>query len=198
MQITIEIIKVSKPEAKSGKFGVFHQLEVTYKELSNGGKVGGKKLVDFGDSKEVYTAALAWKEGQVISIRNEKIGDFWAWVQILAIAVDEPSPETPKRNAVENTPTVPTNEQVLGITAVSKVTKQQWVPDEVRQRLIVRQSSLERAMQYHALGGGTPTVPEILALAGNFTDWVFEVNQSTPSIENKKPGRPKKIEVEVE
>src|SRR5258708_11223549 len=118
MQIQVQIIKVSKVEKKSSKQGSYETLEVTYKDTNNG-KVGGKKLVSFGDYKHIFEAAKEWKEDQIVELQLEKIGEYWTWVNIL----DEPVKEA-KKDSVEK-------------TDKPAATKQQWVPDEVRQRLIV-------------------------------------------------------------
>jgi hypothetical protein len=179
MNLNLEIIKVSKPEHKAGKGRGYNTIEVTYKDITAGGKVGGKKLVDFGDYVHVYNVAKDWEEGQTVCVETQKVDGYWTWVNIL----DSTSSETPKRNEVENTPT--------------KSTKQQWVPDEVRQRLIVRQTALERAIAFES--GNSPTIEDVFATAEKFVDWVFEVQPTeTPAKRGRKPKVVEETPPEVE
>lgn len=177
MLLTLEIIKVSKPEKKPGKGGGYESLEVTYKDLTGGGKVGGKKLVSFGPYKHVFEVAKGWAEGQVINVEIEKIDGYWAWTSTTEGEAPDVSPtqESPKVDA-------------------PKATKQQWVPDEVRQRLIVRQSALERAISYEVYQNNSASIEDVLSTAERFVDWVFEVEPE----EKPKRGRKAKAEVEVE
>lgn len=183
MQIQVQIIKVSKVEKKSSKQGSYETLEVTYKDTNNG-KVGGKKLVSFGDYKHIFEAAKEWKEDQIVELQLEKIGEYWTWVNIL----DEPVKEA-KKDSVEK-------------TDKPAATKQQWVPDEVRQRLIVRQSCLERAIQFEF--ENNPAIEDILRTAERFVNWVFEVEGiQTPEakvevLAKPKAGRPRKTEAVAE
>lgn len=160
MNISIEIIKVSKPETLPGKNGTYQKLEITYKDLTNGGKVNGKKLVDFGDYAHIFKAALNWKEDDVIQIQQEKLPgsdgkSYWTWVNV--VSGDTQEKETVTKDSPKK----------------EGATKQQWVPDDVRQRLIVRQSALERAITFEA--GNSPSIEDVLRTAERFVDWVFEV-----------------------
>jgi hypothetical protein len=179
MQMQIQIIKVGKEENK----GTYKAIQVTYKNLSQGGKVEGKNVVNFGDYAHMFPIAATWQEDQIISIRNEKIAnpktgkEYWTWVDVLD-GDAEPSPETPKRNEVEKT--------------TVKSTKQQWVPDEVRQRLIVRQSALERAILFEA--PNAPSLEDVLKTAERFVDWVFEVGAGAQEAPAKRGRKAKVVE----
>lgn len=173
MNVQIEIIK-TKVETKPSKQGSYEQMEVTYKNLTAGGKVEGKKLFSFGDNKAVFLAAKDWKEDQVINLRSEKLPgrdgkEYWTWVEVL-----ETTPEP--------------SEQQEGVKVT---TKQQWVPDEVKQRLIVRQSCLAQAVNYENGTGNAATTDDVLKTAGLFMDWVYE--KDVQEQVKKSVGRPKKV-----
>lgn len=131
MHINIQVIKVTKPEKVKTAKGGYKSLEITYKDLSDG-KVGGHKLVDF-KYPEVFDAVSLAKEDSVYSVNKEKIDGYWAWVAVKELD-SVPVEDTPASTVTRGTEKVPV------------ATKQQWVPDEVRQRYIVRQSTLGHAV----------------------------------------------------
>lgn len=170
-QMTIQIIKVGKPQSK----GTYNAIEVTYKNLSQGGKVEGKNVVDFGDYAHVFEAAKTWQEDQIVNIQNEKIKnaksgkEFWTWVDVLG----------------EDVPAIKGESVAKDIKVDAAPTKQQWVPDADKQRLIVRQNSITNAVAYEGNNAGNSD--DVLKTAEKFFNWVFEV----PSV---KPAKAKKVE----
>ena len=193
MQLQLEIIKVSKPEKKPSKGGGYEVLEVTYKDLTGGGKIAGKKLFSFGDYAHVFEAAKSWNEEQVINIQSEKLPgsdgkEYWTWVNVLESVSSLVDPE------------IAPGVKQSDVPAITKPTsKQQWVPDEVRQRLIVRQSCLAQAVAYEK--ENSATLLNVLDTAETFVSWVFEAaaQQVAMAEAPAKRGRPKKVEaIEVE
>lgn len=187
MQLQIQVIKVKDKFFPSAKGG-YSMLEVTYQNLSQGGKTEGKKLFSFGDYAAVYEAAKEWKEDQVVSVQNEKVyskkddRDYWTWVAV--VEGGDTATEAVVENKKEAT--------VVDKKAEATPTKQQWVPDEVKQRLIVGQTSIEHAIAFEA--GNSATVDDVLVTAQRFYDFVFSHTESkTAAVEvPKKAGRPKK------
>jgi hypothetical protein len=179
LQLQIQIIKVGKVLSK----GTYKAIEVTYKDLNDGGKVKGKNLVDFGDYAHVFEAAKSWQEDEVVTVENIKImnsktgKEFWTWVDVL----DTVAEKEVVAEAVSDNKEKP---------AVAAPTKQQWVPDEAKQRLIVRQSCLAQAVNFEK--DNAPSVESVLILAERFFDWVYEKPVA------KGVGRPKKVVQEPE
>ena len=155
-EMRIEIIKVSKPE----KVKKYEQIEVTYRDLSNDGKVSGKRLVSFGDYKHVYDIVRNLQEGDLATVNYEKVDGYWTWVSI----------NTDQQGEVKTVNN-------------DKPAKQAWVPDEVRQRLIVRQSCLAQAVASEQ--GNAASIEDIFSRADRFVDWVFEV-EAAPKAKKTK------------
>lgn len=180
MNISIQIIKVGKPQSK----GTYNAIEVTYKNLSQGGKVEGKNVVDFGDYAHVFEAAKGWQEDQIVNIQNEKIKnaksgkEFWTWVDVQEAGEDQPQP-------LQEKAAVPKDVKEAQATPAGK---QQWVPDADKQRLIVRQNSITNAVAYEGNNAGNSD--DVLKTAEKFFNWVFEA---------PKPVKAKKVvEAEVD
>lgn len=148
MQFNIQVIKVTKPEKVKTAKGGYKSLEITYKDLSDG-KVGGHKLVDF-KYPEVFDAVSLAKEDSVYSVNKEKIDGYWNWVAVKELdsmpEAEKPSTKDPKED--KERPPIATN-------------KQQWVPDEVRQRYIVRQSTLGHAVALLGPGASFEAVRDL-------------------------------------
>lgn len=144
MQFNIQVIKVTKPEKVKTAKGGYKSLEITYKDLSDG-KVGGHKLVDF-KYPEVFDAVSLAKEDSVYSVNKEKIDGYWAWVAVKELdSVPVEDTSAPKRDTEK----------------VPVTSKQQWVPDELRQRYIVRQSTLGHAVALLGPGASFESVRDL-------------------------------------
>lgn len=185
MNITIEVIKTKDTHFPNAKGG-YNILEVTYKNLSSGGKVEGKKLMSFGDYAHVYKAALDWEEDQQVTLESQKIAgrdgkEYWTWVNI----IDNGEKEVVATKSVKED----------GAKAVNP-TKQTWVPDEVKQRMIVRQSSLAQAVNWEKENGAT--LEDVFATAERMFNWVmdspFKETLKEETAPPKRVGRPKKAE----
>lgn len=189
MQVQIQVIKVKDKFFPSAKGG-YSVLEVTYQNLTQGGKTEGKKVISFGDYAHVYEAAKNWEEDQIVTLQLEKVyskkddRDYWTWVDIV-------NGDTATGEVVEK------KKEATVATGTGGAAKQQWVPDADKQRLIVRQSSLAQAVNFDK--DNNATIDDVLRTASRFFDWVFE--QTTTPTEKaekaatdtvKKAGRPRK------
>lgn len=157
MQFKAEVVQIS--ESKHNAKGKGHEyIELTYKDLKEG-RLSGKRLVDFGDYKNLYDEVQEFEVGQEITIQMEKIKDFWT---IVGFGEGEPV-------AVEKS----TSTDKSGKPGPKPTTgPQKWVPDDVRQKLIVRQSSLAQAVAFERDNSATAT--DVLDRAEQFFNWVME------------------------
>ena len=155
----IKVIKIGEQEAVPGKNGKeYVKYDVNYKNLDNG-KVNAKSLVSFTNT-DVFNFFKTVKEDAVVEVKIEKVGNFFNWVE--AKLSTEPDPASvPETSA----------------PAWKKDTKAgNWeTPEErkLKQRLIVRQATLNAAIA--TLGPNAPKakVDEVLSLAERFEQWVY-------------------------
>ena len=182
MQITL----VANPNItlNPGKGVSWKKMEVLYKKLD--GQVMTKILVSFKNPTvfKVFSEAKQGDVFEVESVKGEPNPDgqsFWEWKS--AHVVDS----TSEKETVDT----------AGIPA--KPVAKMVVTEADRNRYIVRQSSLERALDY-ALAQDTATpLTKVSEIAGQIEDWVFRsvslVNTPEPVGVSilKKPGRPKKV-----
>jgi len=162
--IQIEVINVSEPKVTKTTRGQYSSIEVAYKK---DGKVEGKKLMSFA-SAEVYEAARTWESGQVVNIEIGKDDKgYWQWQKVLGEAnhsVVAGNEATPVKSGGKTVSNYETREE-----------RQQ------RQQFIIRQSSLERAVEYFTLTGHKKATPEdIKSLAEVFVDYVNGTDSATP------------------
>ena len=148
--MNIEILNVAI--TSQGKYQV---AEVAFKNLSQGGKVETKKIMSF-INKDVFATVSDAKTGQQFSVVSEKNDKgYWEWKSISAGLAE---------SAPANKPYSPPAARDFEGAAERKE----------KQRLIVKQSSLASAITL--LGTNTktaPSVPEVLAVADSFVQWVF-------------------------
>jgi hypothetical protein len=152
----------TNPGKKAGS--TYQSLELAYKNLSQGGKVEGKKVMSFGDSAAAFKALVDGKPGEQFSVENKKIGDFWVWVGA-SRGVGEDKKEVGHYNAKSNaTPAPKSNYET---------------PEEraKRQVLIVRQSSLSAAIESLKDGKKALDRNEVVELAQFYVDFVFQQEQ---------------------
>lgn len=155
--MNIQIIGVNPERVKEGQKD-FVRLTVTYKNLDNQGKTEVKNLVDFATDKAVYNRLADSKAGDQFSVTSEKKNNFWVWTEVARLDGAVPAKEEAPRFD-KPVPTYPSP-------------KREYVDDKVKQRLIVRQSSLSSAVNYGSASG--LTADEILEVAEKFTSFVFE------------------------
>lgn len=163
----IEIIDVTVNHTPNAKGG-YYTAEVSFK---SDGKVQGKKIMSFGHTAEVYKIlSVGEQKGKSYEVHQEKIAnpkdgkEYWTWLK-LTPSNDNATPSTP----------APGN---LGST-VTRTGGGNWETSEeraARQVLIVKQSSLERAIDLLAIGAKTPPSRErVVVVAQAFADWVLGI-----------------------
>jgi hypothetical protein len=152
----IKVLKVNTSQVNKGK-NSYNVAEVAYKNVEDG-KVASKKLLDFVH-KDVYQKFASATPDTVYNVKSEKDANgYWVWVSaepVEGTITDNTKPEKKK----------------VGDWETSEERK-------ARQVYIVRQSSLERAidlLQFNKTGtkGAAITVPEVLVIAKQFEAYVF-------------------------
>lgn len=158
MQIDIQVINKDSFQGTTKKEDSYTYFEVTYKELKTN-KTNSKKIFPFGDVP-VFEAVKKFEKNDKYTIIQNKEGDYWNWKEV------KPYGSAPAEQGTQ------------------AQTKSAYVPDDVKQRLIVRQSCLASASKIAAAGGMTHE--NAMEMAQEFVDWVFEVK---PKQEPRKPKR---------
>lgn len=154
----IEVLSVENNTLPGKKPGTsYQQLNVAYKNLSQGGKVEGKKIMSFGDTAKTFEVLSASKHGDVFEVDNQKKGDYWVWLSASA-ASGEAASAAPVKGA---TPAPKSNYE----TAEERAR---------RQVLIVRQSSLSAAVDSLKIDKAPLDGESVVKLAEYYVDFVFE------------------------
>lgn len=198
-KMQIEIIQVSDPVTRPGSTGDYQTIEIAYKRQ---GKIEGKKIVSFNYG-EVYDLLCEAQPGEFYDVttkKNEK--NFWDWTK--AKQIDE----------ITEVANVETKKSYAPKAAGAPGAAKQWVPDEDKQRLIVRQSCIKSAVELLGHFGDAKNQKEALASALDlgevFVMWVYQdikkvagyndiKSTAVPQVEApKKRGRPARVQEEVE
>jgi hypothetical protein len=157
----IQIIDVGTPNTHAAKNGRSYQsLEVTYK--GSDGKVSAKKLMSFSNPS-VFKAISALSKGATVDVVTQKDdAGYWQWT---GINNGQAAPQTTQG---ASTPATSTTTRVTGSTYET--------PEErkVKQRLIVRQSSLSNAIDVLSIGAKTLDKEAVKSLAEEFASWVYK------------------------
>ena len=163
MQVNANILNVQIVPKTNGRGGNYKVAEVDYKDLDQN-KAMSRKVMSFGPSEKAFLALAQGISGNVV-ITMDKIGDYWN-----VVAIEKPA---------NNVPTQSIQQDVTQSTgAFTPSTK---VSDEARQMLIVRQSSLQRAIDLLTLQGNKKaTIDEVVGYAEKFVDFVFD--KYTPDV----------------
>ena len=168
MEFQIEIIAV-KQETKPTAKGSYQQLDVAYKRLDTG-KIEGKKVMSFSN-KDVFATLSAATNGNIFtvdSVKNEKTS-YWDWVKVTASGGGSSQSSTSSSSRGTSSP---------------KSTYETPSERALRQRMIVRQSSLANAIQTLSVNPGKDKlqIDEVIKVAENYFNWVMDTSQ--PSIPN--------------
>lgn len=153
----IEIQEVSRTDStgKNGKsYGV---LQVAYRA---DGKLQEKKLMSFSNP-QVFKHIEGLKKGDTVNVKTEKDGNgYWQWTAILNEEQQQPKP-------VQS-----------GATATRVTGSTYETPEEraIKQKYIVRQSSLTTAIQILGVGAKSLDKQAVIGLAEELENWVFRVD----------------------
>ncbi len=89
--MNINIVNVNSSVGTTKKGEPYSLLEVTYKDSN--GRVSQKKILPFGNSKDVYDVLATAKQGDWFSVETAKNGMYTDWTGIAR--QDSPPKETP-------------------------------------------------------------------------------------------------------
>jgi hypothetical protein len=167
--LNIQIIATSvetKPTAK----GSYQQLEVTYKNLSFQGKVEAKKIMSFGAGAAAFktlSEATAGSQWEVDVVKNAQ--GYNDWVKVGAAGAAPAAGDVPQAAVAAKAQ--------IGARSTYET------PEERAQRqvLIVRQSSLSAAVSTLAVGAKTVKPEDVIAVAKQYANYVFDVKDPGPS-----------------
>jgi hypothetical protein len=167
--MNIQIIATSvetKPTAK----GSYQQLEVTYKNLTYQGKVEAKKIMSFGANAAAFktlSTAAPGSTWEVTVVKNAQ--GYNDWPSVVA-ASSEAVPAAVSTGALPKTQP--------GQTRSTYET-----PEERAQRqvYIIRQSSISSAVATLAVGSKTVKPEDVLSVAKQYENYVFDVKDPGPS-----------------
>jgi hypothetical protein len=158
MQITVISSEVAQATSKAGK--PYNYVELAYKNQE--GKIEGRKIMAFGESKDTYKTLSTANQGEVFEIRAVKndASGYWDWV-----------------GASKSDGSAPTNAPTSARPAAGgKVVGSNYETAEERakkQVYIVRQSSITAALSF--LGGKSKSTDEVIQVAKDFEKYVFDV-----------------------
>lgn len=155
----VKVVSVSREDVpnKNGK-GTYGKLTVAYRDEK--GKLSEKTILSF-TNPAVFKAFERAEAGTEINVKSEKVGDYWNWTAILADG------EVSQSSA----PTSNTTASATRVTGSNYETKEERA---LKQRYIVKQSSLSAAVSILTVGAKTPPeVDAVIALADKFVEYVF-------------------------
>jgi hypothetical protein len=183
MQIQISILNIDKISKTTAKGKPYFQLEVAYKELSDGGKVGSQKLNPFFKTADAHKALSDAKAGDIFNITKEK-GEpnaegksFWEWQGAVRAA-----PGSAPMTAPVTTGGATSAPAAGGASRSGNYESAE--ERATRQVLIVKQSSLSAAVATLAPGAkGALDPAKVKQLAQEYTDFVFG-KEAEPSVFN--------------
>ena len=169
----ITLISVSAPETvPTGKGQSYQRIQVAYKNAQ--GKVEGKNLVSYAFPEVFKFFAEVAKEGSAYEIAMTKNAKgYWDWTSV-AEGGATPAPAPQASNAA----------------GPRKFDRDFESSEEraLKQKYIVRQSSITSAMQYFTSPKGiNASVDDVLALAARFEEAVFKGFPKAVAAELKQP-----------
>jgi hypothetical protein len=172
MIITVLSAVKTPATAKSGK--PYTYLELAYK--GNDGKVNGKKVMPFGESRVVFESLSQAQPGEaydVTMVKNEGTG-YWDWT-------NAKKADGTATNTVTSSVAITSAER----QPAGKVTGSNYETPEERakkQVYIIKQSSISSAIALSAQKKVASTVEEILGVAKQFEAYVVGLETSTPPV----------------
>ena len=167
----IEIINVQSTSKPTKNGGTYTQLDVAYKNLGNNGKIEGKKIMSFSN-KDVFANLQKATAGQVFEVTTVKEGEYWQWSQVTEQGGSDQSPASSPGKSFNS-----------GSTTTPKSTYETPEERAVRQKLIVRQSSISSAIETLKVDKKAIDPNDVLKVAQIYSDWVFGVSTPTVSVD---------------
>jgi hypothetical protein len=174
MQINITVLSCVKASAVSKALKPYQLFEIAYKNNSFQGKIESVKINQYS---AVYGAVSGFKAGELYDVTKEKEGDFWQWTKVVALPPGSvaPTEQTSAASSMHTTSAGSINKSV-------QVKSTYETPEEraIKQRYIIKQSSLSGAINLLTVGAKSPpTVEAVLALADTLVAYVMETPEQT-------------------
>ena len=165
MTIKVVSVEVDTATSKAGK--PYEFVEVTYKNLTFEGKVEAKKHNQYGD-KEVFRVLKNAKNGDVYTVTREKDDNgYWQWVGITA---GESAGTSTGSAGTKATP-------ASGGNPAPKSTYETAEERAKKQVYIVRQSSINAAIETLKVDKKAVAVEDVLATAKIYENYVFGITE---------------------
>lgn len=166
----IEIVDVNRTDAtgKNGKsYGV---LQVAYRA---DGKMQEKKLMSFGNPT-VFKHIEGMSKGESVNVRTEKDANgYWQWTAIESGVSASHSEKQPSSSVSQS-----------GTTRVTGSNYETAEERAIKQKYIVRQSSLTTAISILSVGAKTLQAHDVITLAADLEEWVFRKEEvSLPKVD---------------
>lgn len=168
----IELVNITKNQMTSKNGKSYNQLVVAYR---SNGKISEKKLIPF-ENPDVFKYIEKMNTGdtaEVTTVKNDK--GYWDWTAIN---------EGGKQEVATQQSSGTTNR----VTGSNYETKEERA---IRQRYIIRQSSISSAVDSLAVGSKSSLNPDdVIALARKYEAYVFEqpnLAELTDALENDVP-----------
>lgn len=158
----IQILSNQQTQQMSKNNKPYNRLELSFKNLGTG-KIEGKNLMPFGETKNTFDTLAIASSGdvyEITTVKNASTG-YWDWTAATRSSADAPSATQPTR---------------VGGGATSSPKSTYETPEEraAKQVYIVRQSSVSSAIAMLTPGSKSPLdVDAVLAIAGRLEDFVF-------------------------
>lgn len=168
MVIKVVSVEVDTATSKAGK--AYEFVEVTYKNMTFEGKVEAKKHNQYGD-KEVFRVLKNAKNGDVYTVTRQKDdAGYWQWVGIVPgegyeAAANRGASTSGKTGAASSAAGNPSPKSTYE-TAEERAKKQVY---------IVRQSTINAAIETLKVDKKAVAVEDVLKVAKVFEDYVFGV-----------------------
>ena len=170
MQINITVLACTKSSAISKASKPYQLYEVAYKNNSFQGKVESVKINQYS---AVYSAVSGFKAGDSYDITKEKEGDFWQWTKVVALPPGSVAPDISAQGSINYSPAF--NQGKGNNTVQVKSTYETSEERAIKQRYIIKQSSLSGAINLLTVGAKSPPAIEaVLALANQLVAYVME------------------------
>lgn len=154
--IQIKIISVEQETHKTQK-GSYDSLEITYKNLTFQDKVEAKKIMSF-NHKDVFNTLKSANNGAIFTVQRMKNDKgYWDWVSL--------GDEAPETSSASSTG---------GKTMASPKSTYETPEERAKKQVyIVRQSSINAAIEVLKTDKKNPSVTEVLEVAKQFESYVF-------------------------
>lgn len=171
MQFNLEILSITGPIKNQKGQKSWNVFEVAYKK---DGKIEGKKVIDFANP-DVFKLVGQAKQGEVYTVTSEKINDFWQWTGFDKAGTGTEVPSISGGASSAGQPSVPvksTGSTTSRVTGSNYETAEERV---VKQRFIIRQSSISNALEFFKMAGLKKENPQdVLDLAEKFVEFVYK------------------------